>query len=248
MKDKESQIILLDKNNQAHMQRLNQRIRADQIRLIFEQIPLGLLAQILVALFLFLALYPISNKIHLMIWFIYMMLMSFSWLTTAIMFKMRQSLCHDDTWLFLFGLWTTLSSIGWGYLGCVLIPVTELVHQTFVVIVILGMTAGANPFFSPVYYIYMLFLFPAFIPFDIWMFAQGGLYVLLGLCGLVYMLVMAGSCIYTYNFLITSLRLRYKNIDLDTLNQFLEKRVAERTRDLEKPLSVTKSTLESTAD
>ncbi|RMX21437.1 EAL domain-containing protein [Legionella jordanis] len=104
------------------------------------------------------------------------------------------------------------------------------------------------PFFSPVISAYAFFLFPTFIPFTLWLFMQGGVYLLLGLCGLVYMPVIFISCYYSNKFLKNFLSLHYKNISLGSLNQLLERRVIKRTKDLEKSLAVTKSTLESSAD
>ncbi|MBA2651770.1 MAG: EAL domain-containing protein [Tatlockia sp.] len=110
------------------------------------------------------------------------------------------------------------------------------------------MTATSLVFFSPIIYINSLFLFPAFIPFNIWLFSQGNLYILLGVFGLIYLLVLLSGSYYLNQFLISTLRLRFKNESLDTLNHLLEKRVTNRTEELEKALAITKSTLESTAD
>nr|HAT8715355.1 hypothetical protein [Legionella jordanis] len=66
------------------------------------------------------------------------------------------------------------------------------------------------PFFSPVISAYAFFLFPTFIPFTLWLFMQGGVYLLLGLCGLVYMPVIFISCYYSNKFLKNFLSLHYK--------------------------------------
>lgn len=227
---------------------LANRIRSDQIRLLYEQNPFGIAAQCFAAVFLTIALWKVAPSPLLISWLLYMLLLSTLWLINAICHHVKENLLSEESWLFLFAVFTFLSGCGWGIAGSLLMPVENLVHQTFVVILIFGMTAGSISFFSPVIAIYSLFLLPTFIPFTIWLFLQGGIYIILGFCGLVYIPIIFASCYYTNKFLLTSLSLRYKNINLDLLNQLLEKRVANRTSELEKSLALTKSTLESTTE
>lgn len=227
---------------------LSNKILGDQIHLLYEQNPFGITAQFFASIFLVITLWPVISHNSLIGWLIYMILISSLWFLIAIFYKRGRIFFNQKTWLIFFAIFTFLSGIGWGFAGSILIPTENLIYQTFVVMLMFGFTAGSLPFFSPIIFIYALFLFPAFIPFDIWLFSQGGIYVFLGFCGMVYMPIIFASCYYSNKFLVNFLSLHYKNRSLDTLNQLLERKVAQRTRELEKSLAITQSTLESTAE
>ncbi|KTC76843.1 EAL domain-containing protein [Legionella brunensis] len=224
------------------------KILGDQIRLLYDQNPFGITAQCGAALLLVVAIWSVTNHQMLFGWLIYMLLICILWFIVAISYKVKRMLYEPKTWLNLFAIFTFFSGCGWGFAGSILMPIESLVHQSFMVMLLFGITAGSLSFFSPVVSVYALFLFPAFIPFNIWLFWQGSIYILLGFCGLIYMPIVFISCYYSNKFLIHSLSLHYQNIDLDTLNQLLERLVSKRTRELEKSLAITKSTLESTAE
>ncbi|WP_232505522.1 putative bifunctional diguanylate cyclase/phosphodiesterase [Legionella clemsonensis] len=224
------------------------KILADRVHLLYEQNPFGITAQCGAATFLTIAIWPVVNHQLLLGWFIYMLVISAIWFGIAMSYKLQKKLYNPKTWLKWFSAFTFLSGCGWGFASSILMPTENLIYQSFVVILIFGLTAGSISFFSPVVSTYALYLFPAFIPFTIWLFWQGDIYILLGFCGLIYMPAVVISCYYSNKILLNFLSLHYKNIDLDTLNQLLERRVAKRTRDLEKSLAITKSTLESTTD
>lgn len=240
-------IALVYQNNEGQAP-LTNTIFDSQIDLLYEQSPFGITAQFFATIFLVITLWNVVSHRLITTWLIYMLIVSLLWLTSTIYHHRKSHLFNQHTWLILSAIFTFLSGIGWGFAGSVLIPTGNLMHQTFVVILMFGMTAGSIPFFSSILFIYALFLFPAFIPFDIWLFAQGDIYTLLGLFSLIYIPIIFASCFYVNKFLINTLNLRHKNMTLDTLNQLLEKRVINRTSELEKALSITKSTLESTAD
>ncbi|OCH97771.1 diguanylate cyclase [Legionella jamestowniensis] len=224
------------------------KILADQVHLLYEQNPFGISAQCGAAIFLTIAIWPVVNHQLLLGWGIYMLSISLIWFSIAMSYKLKKKHYNPKIWLRWFSIFTFLSGCGWGFASSILMPTENLIYQSFVVILIFGLTAGSMSFFAPVVSTYALYLFPAFIPFTVWLFWQGDIYILLGFCGLIYMPAVLISCYYSNKILTSFLSLHYKNIDLDTLNQLLERRVAKRTRELEKSLAITKSTLESTTD
>ncbi|STX48733.1 inner membrane protein [Legionella hackeliae] len=224
------------------------KILADQVHLLYVQNPFGIAAQSGAAIFLAIAIWPVVSHKLLFGWLIYILLVSFFWFGISMSYKIKKRQHDPVVWLRWFSIFTFLSGCGWGFASSVLMPTESLVHQSFVVILIFGLTSGSLSFFSPVISTYSLYLFPAFIPFTLWLFWQGNIYILLGFCGLIYMPAVFISCYYSNKILANFLSLHYKNIDLDSLNQSLERRVAKRTHELEKSLAITKSTLESTTD
>lgn len=247
MKSVADNVHQLKRDNQSQDELLSSRVRFDRIGLLYAQIHIGIAGQYIVSMIMLYSLWAVIPKTHIINWGLYISAATVIWMTCAIIFRCKREVFDSETWLKLFAMCTLISGCAWGIIGSFLMP-NDLLSQSFVIIIIIGMTAAGSAFFSSFVTVYTLYLFPAFIPLDIWMFIQGGYFGFIGLCGLIYMAVMFGSCFYSSRFLVSSLTLRYKNIDLDALNQFLERRVAEKTSDLEKSLAITQSTLESTAD
>lgn len=233
---------------QANEPNLLQPILHEKVHLLFEQLPIGITAQIMVSVFLFFGLWPVGNPEEFKEWFLFFLLAPIVGIIIWWLYIYSRLTMTDRGWIIALTFFTLLTGMGWGISASVLMPASSIVHQSFVIILIIGVTAGGIPFFSPVFGLYCLFLLTSFFPLVIWLFLQGNVYTLLGYCGLIYTLVILASAYYFNRSLTRSLELRYKNINLDSLNQHLEKRVAERTAELEKTLAITKSTLESTAD
>jgi len=227
---------------------LNGKILRDKIHLINEQSPLGIIAQVLLSVFLVCGLWQVIVHSHLIAWLVYMTGTALIWLGAWFFCKYYHSVLSNNGWRLVLGMSIFLCGLGWGYAGSMLIPSTNIAYQAFIIIILVGVTTGAIPFFSPVTSIYILYMVSAFTPLLIWLSLQGNVHHMLAYCGIIYLGVAAGNCYYSNNFLTASLKLRYKNINLDNLNHLLETRVNERTSDLEKSLAITKSTLESTAD
>ncbi|ARG96420.1 putative bifunctional diguanylate cyclase/phosphodiesterase [Legionella micdadei] len=227
---------------------LANKILADQIRLFYKQNSFGIIIHFLAAIFLAVSLWNVSANYLVISWLFYMFLVYTSWYVITHYYRQNQNLATKYIWFWLLAFFAFIAGVGWGFAGSVLVPANNLLHQTFVLIIIFAITAGSIPFFSPITFIYALFLFPTIIPFVAWLFFQGGVYILLGLCGLIYIPIIFACCYFVNKFLINTLTLRYKNINLDTLNQLLEERVSNRANELERALAITKSTLESTAD
>lgn len=232
-----------DRNNP-----LENKILSEQIKLFYKKNHFSIIIHFIAAIFLAISLWSLVSHPLIIAWLAYILIVYSAWFLVSYYFRKNHDLLREHTWFYLLAIFSFFAGIGWGFSGSLLIPTNSILHQTFVLILILGLTAGSIPFFSPIPLIYALFLFPTFIPFIIWLFAQGSVYILLGLCGLIYLPIIFACCYYVNKFLINTLTLRYKNINLDTLNELLEERVNRRADELEKALAITKSTLESTAD
>lgn len=232
-----------DRNNPAE-----NKILSEQIQLFYKQNSFSIVIHFFAAIFLAISQWPVVSHPLITAWLVYILIVYSAWYLAIYYYRKNHDFFTQHSWFSLLAIFAFFAGIGWGFSGSVLIPPNNILHQTFVLVLIFGLTAGSIPFFSPIPLVYALFLFPTLIPFIIWLFAQGGVYTLLGLCGLIYLPILFVCCYYVNKFLINTLRLRYKNINLDTLNQLLEERVSRRADELEKALAITKSTLESTAD
>ncbi|KTC70211.1 inner membrane protein [Legionella birminghamensis] len=221
----------------------------DKIELLYKQLPVALLAEVFAFVIFALGISSYgSNLFNLKIWLIYMIVLALIWPVSLVAFRLKPALFSYPVWLLQFALLTFFSGIGWGLASVLLLPADSILHQSFAIILIFGLVAGAVPFLSPVMGIYLLFLLPTAIPLILWLFLQSEIHILIGYCAIIYTLTALASSIYANQYLNNALSLGYKNINLDSLNQILEKKVALRTRELEQTLALTRSTLESTAD
>lgn len=219
----------------------------DKVRLLYEQLPLGILAETIIFSILVIALFSQMRETHFLIWVFYMLAILALWSTLWCLHSWKKSPGQDNYWLYAFAVFAFCSGLGWGLMVSLLMPENNL-HQAFIMILIIGLTAGTIPLFSPLFFIYALFLFSVLGPFIFWLFSKGDIYSLLGYCALIYVAIVLTSCYYANKFLTTALALRYKNLNLDNINQYLENIIEERTSELTKSLAITKATLEATAD
>lgn len=221
-------------------------ILRSQIKLLYDQIPVALFGECLAVTSICVALWTVFNQHLLMGWLVYMFIASAAW-RGYIVWRYRHSYetRSQKAWLILFVIGVLISSFGWGFAAGVFITVDSVFQQNFVVIVLLGITASASSYYSPIRSVYIAFLLPAVLPYAIWLFAKGGDNILLGYCVFLYIFVMLGSSHYLNSLVVSSLELRLTNIDLGFNNQLLEKKVAERTNALEKSFDILRASLES---
>ncbi|WP_454785055.1 putative bifunctional diguanylate cyclase/phosphodiesterase [Legionella sp. WA2024007413] len=229
--------------------RLIKQIKPEQINLLYNLSPFAIIAELIAAAFLYFGLSEVTNSTLLIAWLTSTYIFSdFLKIGLFYLYKKKNNLLRNQDFLILFNVGVLFSGLSWGFASSILIPSSDALHQIFVVFLIIGVTAAANLLYSPVLTTYLLFLIPAFVPFIIWMFLQGQLYLILGFCGIIYLGVMVVVSSFSNQLLKSTLMYRFTIIDLSSIKAVLEKTVAKRTNELEKLLALTKSTLESTAD
>jgi len=230
------------------------KIQVEQVHVLYQQIKFALWAESFAAISLFLGLWGIISPALLISWLLFNLI--FCGLYRHLLVFYYQKFTDDIQygannvylWLILFGIGVLLSGISWGLTGSLLIPKTDTLRQTFTVFLLIGVTCAANPLYSSSTRIYALFLFPAMLPFALWLFWQGGLFILLGVLSIVYILIMLLTSFYSYQLIFSSLYLRYKNIDLvEDLSNAMQD-LEQRTQQSQESLSLVRATLEATTD
>lgn len=228
---------------------LSKKIKAQQIKLLYEQLPPALFGESVAATVLCIALWNKTNHYLLIGWLLFIYFGSAFWRSILVyLFKTKHSLLSHDNWLKFYVVGVFFTGAGWGIAGGGLMPPEGFVQQTFVMLMIFGVTAAANTLYSPILSVYTFFLIIALAPLSIWLLTHGGLYVLLGFLSFIYFAVLLSTAYYTNKLILSSLVLRFKNINLGSIKKLLEKKVAERTNELKESLAITKSAFESTAD
>lgn len=233
---------------------LTHNIHIELVELLFRQIKFALWAETFAAIGFSLAMWGAIRHDILLLWLASNLLIC--GLARHIMVDRyekttaKNQMTYESAkfWLRLFIIGACLSGISWGITGSFLMLKNDIVRQTFEIILLMGVTAAANPLYTPSRVAYILFLLTAFVPFVIWIFLQGGIFVILGVLALIYIAIMIGTSLYSYNLLTSSLKLRFANValvnNISTAKTILE----NRTKQLEKSLSLIKATLESATD
>lgn len=235
--------------NKDIFDKFKSEIKREQIKLLYQQIPIAIIGESLAAVFLGMALWHVINNTLVLIWLFYILVFSdLLKIPLLYFYHTKKELFSDKDWLNLIYAGIFISGVAWGIASSILIPTNSTPHQIYVVFMITGVTAAANVLYSPVQLAYLFFLFPSFGLFTLWLFLQGQIYVLLGICALIYIFVMLFVSYYFSQQLISTLAMRFKITNLSSVKMSLEEEVSTRTEELEKLLALTKSTLESTAD
>lgn len=233
---------------------LAKNIQVELVKLLYQQLPFALWAESCAALGLLFALWPVQDHVLLIGWLIGNLLFC-GFARHLLVRGFKQVTVHSPLtwdnmhpWLLLFSLGALISGVSWGVAGSLLIVNNDLMRQTFVVFLLIGVTAAANPFYSPVRSVYALFLIPAFMPLAFWLLAQGGVFLILGLLAFLYILIMLATSSYSHRLIETSLLLRFENTDLlDHLSTAMSA-LERRSQETERSLSLVRATLESTTD
>lgn len=232
------------------------RIQVKINRLLYKQLYFALWTESLTAIGLVFALWGAVNPRLLIEWLLFRLVICglgratllYSYRRSGNSAYSAQNVKNVDLWLNLFTFGAFLSGINWGAVGSLLMVQNDLVRQTFAIILLIGVTAAANPLNSPSRRVYAVFLFSAMLPFVTWLMLQGGLYNILAVMALVYMAVMLATSYYSCALILNSLKLRFKNSELMVNLSKAKRAVEKRTVELEKSYSLVRATLESTSD
>lgn len=229
------------------MDSAQQKIRIELVKLLYKQMGSGLLIEALAILSILYILYGIVNQTVLIVWVIFSLFVCVLY-RPLIGLSFKHSAFNQDKehhklslWLNLYMIGTFLSGITWGALAYFILVEGNLLRQLYEIFLLAGASGVGNSIYSPYRRVFISFIIPTLLPLSIGFFLQGGIFILLGILSLGYMLLMMKTSFYTNYLLWTSLKLRFENNDLI---EDLEKR----TKELEKTLSLFKATLDSTTD
>src|SRR3990170_1926600 len=91
----------------------------------------------------------------------------------------------------------------------------DLAHQTFVIFVLAGMTAGGVVVFSAHIWTAYVFFMPTLLPLTVRLFVEGhDKHLAMGAMSMLFFLLMVVTARRMYETTLTSLKLRFENTDL----------------------------------
>ena len=188
-------------------------LRAEQVRLLYKNAPLGIIATVINAAVLVFILRRVVPHGVLTSWFVCALLLSIARLVQVSWFR---RLSPDASEIGRWGVWFIIglacSGVLWGSAGIVLYPVESIIHQEFLAFVLGGMAIGAAGAFSVI--------MPAFIA-----------YTLLSLTPLIARFLTAGDEIHIamggmtllFSVLVTGIAFRIRRVTLESLHLGFEK-------------------------
>ena len=180
---------------------------------LYKQAKVGFLASIICSTIVFFYLFD-QNNLALLIWYT-----SFLAITLVRSLLVTAFLGNKDRWKNLkfwrqsFIAGAIFSGISWGITGTsILLPQNNELVQTFILVILAGICAGAVPVFSYVRSAALGFILPALSPLIIHFFKpEYGIYTLFDTALIVYMTYLIALTFKTHTILVNSLNLQFNN-------------------------------------
>jgi diguanylate cyclase (GGDEF)-like protein/PAS domain S-box-containing protein len=190
-------------------------VRAQQIALLFRQLPAALTATLLIAFIVVGVTWPAVDATLLLAWFIAVCVL------TGYRFVLWRRFAAEapraeqmDPWLRSFFFGTLLSGIVWGA-GGVLLAGQDLLHQFFFALLLAGLAAGGVSTLSSYRGVYAAFLLPSMVPLALGaVLYLDPVHVSMGSMMLLFVALMLGISTRIHATIAESLRLRFRNLGL----------------------------------
>ena len=223
--------------------RHRQRIRAEQIRLLFEQLPSALIATTIVGALVVYVLWGHVSPLWLLVWLLGLAV------TTAARARLLRAYFRAKPLVSEAGRWGSrflggvlISGVVWGLAGIFPISPDAALQELFLLFVLAGLAAGGMSTLSSFRGAYAAFLVPAILPFAVkLMTREGEMFVAMSSMLILFIAMMSLISARHYRSVTESLRLRFDNADLvddlaaardrqQAINRELEGQMQERRR------------------
>jgi diguanylate cyclase (GGDEF)-like protein len=108
-----------------------------------------------------------------------------------------------------------LTGLGWSFAGTILLPTDNHLHESFILFLLVGVAAAANPFYSPIKRIYAVFLLPTLFLSAIYLLIKGTSFeTFIGIALMAFGMLMLITSIISSELIANTLRLRFRNLEL----------------------------------
>ncbi len=143
---------------------LSQYVYQGQIGYVYQHLFSGLIANFLNSAILVYIQWPFISHSVLIFWLSCVVIVSFTRLISAYLYKTRNNLFVPKQWRAIYVSLLFLSGIVWGAAGVYLFPENNMGHQIIVAFVVGGMVAGASSTASALRGAFLFYLIPALTP------------------------------------------------------------------------------------
>ena len=194
------------------------KIRRAQIRMLYDQLPQGLIATVFNSSLLAWTLSAVVPTTPLIFWMGVMVSLCIVRYLTLKEFRREDVNSFDEKkWRTVFLAFATATAAAWGAAGFFLFPDSSHQHQAFVGFVLAGMAAGASSSMAADDKIYRVYLLLAVAPYLVQLLAEGSpVNVAMAAMGCAFLAAMGISSLKTARVTHDALRLRFENQDLLT--------------------------------
>lgn len=191
-------------------------IHGEQVRLLYAQAPLGVVANLFVAPILALVLWDMLPRAVLAIWFLALAAATLGRLALTVAFQRRPDPDADaKRWAVRYTWACAASGACWG--GCVVLLALSPspVYDAFIALILGGVLMGGVLTMSPVLHTYVAYALPLGLPPVLWLLLRDDpIRVAMGAAGILYLLLALGTARYFHRTLSRSLRLAAENLSL----------------------------------
>lgn len=193
-----------------------EKIYLDQIQKLLGHTIFGISATLINSLILSLILWNVAPRMHVVIWFIVLVLISLVRLFLQKSYsKVTPTLENAKKWENLFILTLACSGIVWGSAAIFLLPSSSIGHQVFIAFVLGGMVAGSVGVFSVVVSAFFAYSIPALLPIVIVFFnLNDDIHIAMSFMIFLFWLIMLLTAKSLNKTLVTSLGLKHENVEL----------------------------------
>jgi diguanylate cyclase (GGDEF)-like protein/PAS domain S-box-containing protein len=227
----------------ASAHRHRQQIRAEQIDLLYDQLPTSLNATAVVGGLVGFVLWGHVPAPWLVTWLVALAATTLArvWLRRRYL-QRRPPPDKAALWGHRFMVGVVVSGVIWGAAGAFPLPENALIQEVFLAFVLGGLSAGAMSTLSSFRGAYAAFLLPAIVPFAVRILHQEGeVFVAMGSMLVLFIAMMSLISARHYRSVNESLRLRFDNVELvddlasahdrqQEINRQLERQMVEQRR------------------
>ncbi|PWT73744.1 MAG: GGDEF domain-containing protein [Proteobacteria bacterium] len=192
------------------------QIRAEQIRVLYEQLPSALLATSIAGALVVYVLWSHVPLACLLPWFAALTVTTSTrvWLMRAY-FRAKPSISQAELWGRRFLVGVLFSGVIWGFAGVFPLPPDAALQEVFLVFVLGGLAAGGMSTLSSFRGAYAAFLIPAILPFAAKLMLQGSeMFIAMSWMLILFIAMMSLIAARHYSSVTESLRLRFDNAGL----------------------------------
>lgn len=220
---------MIDQNSSTPIDNRVQEIRAEQIKLLFQQTPSAFLATLLNSFILASILWGDVPRDQLLIWVITVYILTLTrYLFVRRYHQTKPSSTYAPIWGRFFILGVFLSGTLWGIAGKIFFIQDSLLHQLFLIYLLGGMIAGAMSTLSSYRGAFLTFSTPVALPICYEAFSLGGeFHIAIAATFLLFLIMFWVISQRLHQMITDSLRLRFDNTDL--LNNLLQAKDEQQT-------------------
>lgn len=194
----------------------NPKLYAEQVRLLYSNSPLGLVATVINSAVLVFILRSVVQHRILAVWFVCILFVS---MVRYFQLARFRRLPADSSDIGRWGAWfivgLAVSGIVWGSAGIFLYPVESTIHQEFLAFVLGGMAVGAAAAFSVVMPAFIAYTLPSLAPLIVRFLAAGDeIHLAMGGMSLLFVALITGIAFRIRRATLDSLVLRFENSSL----------------------------------